>query len=60
MRPRLAESKRGCEPILALETASREQGLPLIAPRLGQAVDVTAIDELAPLDAWWREVAGAR
>jgi L-ascorbate metabolism protein UlaG (beta-lactamase superfamily) len=44
------------EPILALETAARERGLPLAAPRIGGVVDVFAPDDLPPLDCWWREV----
>jgi L-ascorbate metabolism protein UlaG (beta-lactamase superfamily) len=44
------------EPILALEQAARDRSLPLLAPRLGQAFDVVALDELPALDAWWRSI----
>ncbi|MGZ3419661.1 MAG: MBL fold metallo-hydrolase [Polyangiales bacterium] len=44
------------EPILALEQAVRDRGLPLLAPRLGQAIDVVAVDDLPELDPWWRLV----
>lgn len=48
------------EPILALEEAARGTGLPLVAPRIGEARDVLDPEDvrraLARLDAWWREV----
>jgi L-ascorbate metabolism protein UlaG (beta-lactamase superfamily) len=44
------------EPILALEEAARDRGLPLLAPRLGQALDVASIDDLPAIDPWWRSV----
>lgn len=48
------------EPIVALEAAVRESGLPLIAPRLGESRDVRDRDDvergLTRFDAWWREV----
>lgn len=44
------------EPIVALETHARDASLPLIAPRLGQALDVTDPDDRAPLDPWWRAI----
>jgi L-ascorbate metabolism protein UlaG (beta-lactamase superfamily) len=51
------------EPILAMETAAREQALPLLAPRIGQSLDVQDLDDvqksLARLDAWWRTVTSA-
>jgi L-ascorbate metabolism protein UlaG (beta-lactamase superfamily) len=48
------------EPILELEKAAIELALPLLAPRLGQASDITDVDDLrrASLDRWWRELGG--
>jgi len=47
------------EPILALESAARDLDLPLLAPRLGRALDIVDREDLRRirLDPWWREVA---
>jgi L-ascorbate metabolism protein UlaG (beta-lactamase superfamily) len=42
------------EPILPLERAARERGLPLVAPRIGQPIDLA--DRPLPIDPWWRSV----